>query len=95
MMMLMHYYSCIHIHITLYCIHCIHYTMYIFYIIYCTIYISTRYMMTRHSWHEANQHLVDLDTIHFMHPLLNMDGILGGLYTPGDGHTDPYSLTMV
>ena len=24
-----------------------------------------------------------------------MEGTLGGLYTPGDGHTDPYSLTMV
>ena len=52
-------------------------------------------MMTRHQWHEANQQLVDPDTIHEMHPLLNMEGILGGLYTPGDGHTDPYSLTMV
>ena len=52
-------------------------------------------MMTRHQWHRANQELVDPDTIAEMHPLLNMDGILGGLYSPGDGHTDPYSLTMV
>jgi hypothetical protein len=52
-------------------------------------------MMTRHQWHEANQELLDPDSIAEMHPLLNMEGIYGGLYTPGDGHTDPYSLTMV
>ena len=51
--------------------------------------------MTRHQWHEANQQLLYPDSIEDMHPLLNMEGILGGLYTPGDGHTDPYSLTMV
>lgn len=53
-----------------------------------------KYMMTRHQWHRANQELVDPDSIAEMHPLLNMDGIHGGLYCPGDGHTDPYSLTM-
>ncbi|XP_063678864.1 dimethylglycine dehydrogenase, mitochondrial-like isoform X1 [Bolinopsis microptera] len=53
-----------------------------------------KYMMSRHTWHRANEHLVDPDTIEQMHPFLNMEGIKGGLYTPGDGHTDPYSLTM-
>ncbi|KAL5260238.1 hypothetical protein ACHWQZ_G010380 [Mnemiopsis leidyi] len=53
-----------------------------------------KYMMTRHQWHQANQQLLYPDSIEDMHPLLNMEGILGGLYTPGDGHTDPYSLTM-
>lgn len=29
-----------------------------------------------------------------MVPILNMDGIYGGLFTPGEGHIDPYSLTQ-
>ena len=51
--------------------------------------------MSRHNWQAAEQFLVDPDAVHQMFPLLNMEGVLGGLMTPGDGHTDPYSLTMV
>ena len=29
-----------------------------------------------------------------MHPLVNMDGVLGGMFNPDDGHIDPYSVTM-
>jgi dimethylglycine dehydrogenase len=43
---------------------------------------------------DAYQRLVTPDEVAAMHPLVNMDGILGGLHTTGDGHIDPYSLTM-
>uniref|UniRef100_A0A8C1LVQ7 Dimethylglycine dehydrogenase n=1 Tax=Cyprinus carpio TaxID=7962 RepID=A0A8C1LVQ7_CYPCA len=34
------------------------------------------------------------EKIQQLFPLLNMDKVLAGLYNPGDGHIDPYSLTM-
>lgn len=40
------------------------------------------------------QQLVSPDRVHELCPLLNMDGIIGGLYNPYDGHIDPYSLTQ-
>jgi dimethylglycine dehydrogenase len=43
---------------------------------------------------KAQQRLVWPDEIHHLHPLLNMNKIKAGLYTPGDGHIDPNSLTM-
>jgi dimethylglycine dehydrogenase len=43
---------------------------------------------------KAQQRLVWPDEIHQLHPLLNMNKIKAGLYTPGDGHIDPNSLTM-
>ncbi|XP_074651431.1 dimethylglycine dehydrogenase, mitochondrial-like [Tubulanus polymorphus] len=53
-----------------------------------------RYQMQRQGWNKAEQWLMNEDEIHKMHPLLNMDKILGGLFNPGDGHIDPYSMTM-
>ncbi|RHY63028.1 hypothetical protein DYB38_002961 [Aphanomyces astaci] len=49
---------------------------------------------SRQNWHEAFQALISPDEIAAKHPLLNMDGILGGIYSKGDGHIDPYSVTM-
>ncbi|EDO40332.1 predicted protein [Nematostella vectensis] len=53
-----------------------------------------RYQMSRHGWHKAPQWLVTPDEIQKMVPIMNMDGVLGGLFNPGDGHIDPYSLTQ-
>lgn len=43
---------------------------------------------------QAQQKLVWPDEIRRLHPLLDVDHILAGLYTPGDGHIDPFSLTQ-
>nr|XP_006819782.1 PREDICTED: dimethylglycine dehydrogenase, mitochondrial-like [Saccoglossus kowalevskii] len=53
-----------------------------------------KYQMMRAGWNKAPQRLMDPDEIQKMHPLLNMDGIILGMYNPGDGHIDPYSLTQ-
>ncbi|XP_013778311.1 dimethylglycine dehydrogenase, mitochondrial-like [Limulus polyphemus] len=53
-----------------------------------------RHQMQRQGWHEAPQKLVEPDEIAEMFPLLNTNGLLGGLFNPADGHIDPYSLTM-
>ncbi|XP_064618508.1 dimethylglycine dehydrogenase, mitochondrial-like [Lineus longissimus] len=53
-----------------------------------------RYQMSRQGWNKAPQYIVTPEEIEKMHPLLNMDGIEGGLFNPGDGHIDPYSMTM-
>jgi len=38
--------------------------------------------------------LVDPAFIARAHPFYNLDGVLGGLHTPGDGHVDPSNVTM-
>jgi len=43
---------------------------------------------------KALQRLVWPHEIRRLHPLLNVDHIEAGLYNPGDGHVDPYSLTQ-
>ncbi|XP_038327632.1 dimethylglycine dehydrogenase, mitochondrial isoform X3 [Canis lupus familiaris] len=53
-----------------------------------------KYQMTRTGWHATEQYIIGPEKIQEMFPLLNMDKILAGLYNPGDGHIDPYSLTM-
>nr|XP_042906993.1 dimethylglycine dehydrogenase, mitochondrial isoform X2 [Parasteatoda tepidariorum] len=53
-----------------------------------------RYQMQRQGWQKAPQKLINPDEIYQLCPFLNMEGILGGLYNPADGHIDPYSLTM-
>ncbi len=37
--------------------------------------------------------LIDPGQIAKLHPFYNLDGVLGGLYTPDDGHVDPSSVT--
>ena len=41
----------------------------------------------------AECHLIGPNEIKRLHPLLDVDGVLLGAYTPGDGHTDPASST--
>ncbi|XP_020777288.1 dimethylglycine dehydrogenase, mitochondrial [Boleophthalmus pectinirostris] len=53
-----------------------------------------RYQMTRTHWHVTEQYFIGPEKVQELFPLLNMDKVLAGLYTPGDGHIDPYSLTM-
>ncbi|XP_062340264.1 dimethylglycine dehydrogenase, mitochondrial [Osmerus eperlanus] len=53
-----------------------------------------RYQMSRAHWHPTPQSLIEPERIKELFPLLNMDKVIGGLYNPGDGHIDPYSLTM-
>ncbi|KAL7854244.1 hypothetical protein AOLI_G00210880 [Acnodon oligacanthus] len=53
-----------------------------------------KYQMTRTHWHPTPQFFIGPEKVHELFPLLNMDKVLAGLYTPGDGHIDPYSLTM-
>ncbi|GAB1298442.1 Dimethylglycine dehydrogenase, mitochondrial [Apodemus speciosus] len=53
-----------------------------------------KYQMTRTNWHATEQYIIEPEKIQEMFPLLNMNKVLAGLYNPGDGHIDPYSLTM-
>ncbi|XP_036770038.2 dimethylglycine dehydrogenase, mitochondrial isoform X1 [Manis pentadactyla] len=53
-----------------------------------------KYQMTRTGWHATEQYIIEPKKIQEIFPLLNMNKILAGLYNPGDGHIDPYSLTM-
>jgi dimethylglycine dehydrogenase len=41
-----------------------------------------------------NIELVGPDFIAKLHPFYNLDGVLGALYTPDDGHVDPSNVTM-
>lgn len=41
-----------------------------------------------------NIELVDTAFIAEKHPFYNLDGVLGALYTPDDGHVDPSNVTM-
>ena len=43
---------------------------------------------------DFNIALVDSDEIAKMHPFYNLDGVLGALHTPDDGHVDPSNVTM-
>ncbi|CAL8320255.1 unnamed protein product [Lota lota] len=53
-----------------------------------------KYQMTRAHWHPTPQFLITPERVQELFPLLNMNKVLAGLYNPGDGHIDPYSLTM-
>ena len=41
-----------------------------------------------------NIELVNTDFIRSLHPFYNLDGVLGALYTPDDGHVDPSGVTQ-
>ncbi len=41
-----------------------------------------------------NMELVGLRKIAGLHPFYNLDGVLGALHTPDDGHVDPTNVTM-
>ncbi|XP_014449795.1 dimethylglycine dehydrogenase, mitochondrial [Alligator mississippiensis] len=53
-----------------------------------------KYQMTRAGWHATEQYFIGPEKVQELCPLLNMEKVLAGLYNPGDGHIDPYSLTM-
>ncbi|KAK3887374.1 hypothetical protein Pcinc_008492 [Petrolisthes cinctipes] len=53
-----------------------------------------RYQMARHGNHEAPQCLITPEQVKQLVPIANVDNILMGLYSPYDGHVDPYSLTQ-
>ncbi|KAG8456521.1 hypothetical protein GDO86_002342 [Hymenochirus boettgeri] len=53
-----------------------------------------KYQMTRGRWHPNPQYYIEPEKVQELFPLLNMDKVLAGLHNPGDGHIDPYSLTM-
>ncbi|XP_033634961.1 dimethylglycine dehydrogenase, mitochondrial-like [Asterias rubens] len=55
---------------------------------------EAKYQMSRAGWNQAVQELISPEKVAEIHPLLNMDGILGGILNPDDGHIDPYSLTQ-
>ncbi|MEM9104924.1 MAG: FAD-dependent oxidoreductase [Pseudomonadota bacterium] len=41
-----------------------------------------------------NIELVDKDRVAELHPFYNLDGVLGALHTPDDGHADPSGITQ-
>ena len=41
-----------------------------------------------------NIELVGPEKVAELHPFYNLDGVLGALHTPGDGHVDPTNVTM-
>lgn len=41
-----------------------------------------------------NIELVDPEAVSKLHPFYNLDGVLGALHTPDDGHVDPTNVTM-
>ncbi|XP_015275090.1 PREDICTED: dimethylglycine dehydrogenase, mitochondrial [Gekko japonicus] len=53
-----------------------------------------KYQMSRAGWHPTEQYLIGPERVQELFPLLNMEKVLAGLYNPGDGHIDPYLLTM-
>ncbi len=48
----------------------------------------------KHRFMGLQTHLVDRDDIRKLAPLADLDGIIGGLYDPLDGHLDPSGTTM-
>ncbi|CAH1789183.1 unnamed protein product [Owenia fusiformis] len=53
-----------------------------------------KYQMARQGWNKADQWLISTEEIMEKFPLIKADDILMGLWNPGDGHIDPYSLTQ-
>ncbi|XP_034403046.1 dimethylglycine dehydrogenase, mitochondrial [Cyclopterus lumpus] len=53
-----------------------------------------KYQMTRTHWNVTEQYFIGPEKVLELFPLLDINKVLAGLYTPGDGHIDPYSLTM-
>ena len=45
---------------------------------------EAKYQMHRHGWHKAPQRLITTEEVAQVHPLLNVDDVLGALYFPGE-----------
>ncbi|MDJ0609501.1 MAG: FAD-dependent oxidoreductase [Kiloniellales bacterium] len=52
-----------------------------------------RYVQGQLAYIGVEMHIIGPNEIKNLHPLLNVEGILAGAYTPHDGHTDPASAT--
>jgi glycine/D-amino acid oxidase-like deaminating enzyme len=52
------------------------------------------YQMSRQGWNIAPQCLMTPEQIKERIPIMDMDTIVGGLYSPHDGYVDPYSVTQ-
>ena len=53
-----------------------------------------RYTLSRQLHKQSPMEILSPDQVSELVPILNMDNIHGGLFTPNEGHIDPYSLTM-
>lgn len=53
-----------------------------------------RYSLSRQTHKQSPMKLLTPEEVEELVPILNMDGIHGGLFTPNEGHIDPYSLTQ-
>ena len=53
-----------------------------------------RYTLSRQLHKQSPMQLMTEDQVAELVPILNMENIHGGLFTPNEGHIDPYSLTM-
>ena len=53
-----------------------------------------RYTYSRQLHKQSPMQILSPDQVSEMVPILKMDNIHGGLFTPNEGHIDPYSLTM-
>lgn len=55
---------------------------------------EAKYQMQRHGWMKSPQRIITTEEVTKVHPLLNVDDVLGALYFPEDGYIDPYSLAQ-
>jgi len=55
---------------------------------------ESMYALSRQGHKDAPMRYLNPDEVAQKVPILNMDNIHGGLFTPGEGHIDPYSLTQ-
>ena len=45
---------------------------------------ETKYQMQRHGWMKSPQRIITTEEVTKVHPLLNVDDVLGALYFPGE-----------
>ncbi|XP_063955426.1 dimethylglycine dehydrogenase, mitochondrial-like [Lytechinus pictus] len=55
---------------------------------------EAKYQMSRQGWNKAYQKLLTPEEVEELCPIINIDGVLGGIHNIEDGHIDPYSLTQ-
>jgi len=53
-----------------------------------------KYALSRQGHKQSPMQLLSPEEVEALVPILNMEGIHGGLLTPNEGHIDPYSLTQ-
>ncbi|XP_065060512.1 dimethylglycine dehydrogenase, mitochondrial-like [Rhopilema esculentum] len=55
---------------------------------------EAKYQLQRQGWHQSPMTLLSPTEVQELMPIMNCSDVLGGLFTPDDGHIDPYSLTQ-